>query len=198
MKRLITIGICLGLTSSIYSQQTPTGSPVPGGYTTAQQAASAWYRGGNLMGNTGGSNNLLGTAWNSPLYFITGGTGSANYRTKLNANFTSVTQYTINGYGSSLINTSGYLLLGVDGTSITDNANLYAAKGAFSLLHLNGATASNSYQEYGYRPWMKTGLTFTEPVQFVQKIKQKHTHILHFPSVFLKICRSRLPVNREK
>jgi hypothetical protein len=65
------------------------------------------------------------------------------------------------------VNTSGYLLLGENnktqgGGSIPD---LYQNKGAFSLLHLNGSQSSipggGFTQEYGYRPWMKTGITFT-------------------------------------
>lgn len=59
------------------------------------------------------------------------------------------------------------MLLGFNNTSITDNSNIYTNKGAFSLLHLNGpvtgSTAlTNQYQEFGYRPWMKTGVTFTD------------------------------------
>jgi len=36
---------------------------------------------------------------------------------------------------------------------------LYSQKGAFSQLHINGE--GSNYQEYGYRPWMKTGITLT-------------------------------------
>jgi hypothetical protein len=32
-------------------------------------------------------------------------------------------------------------------------------RGAFSLLHLNG---NGIVQEFGYRPWMKTGITLSD------------------------------------
>lgn len=151
------LGLSLLLTGTTIAQQNPTGSPVPGTYTTAQQAASAWYRGGNLSGNTAGTNNLLGTAWNSPIYFITNGNSSTNYRMKLNGDYTSG-QYLINGFGAADgVNTTGYLLLGNDVNAF------YTAKGAYSLLHLNGqdATGIGNVQEFGYRTWMKTGITYS-------------------------------------
>jgi hypothetical protein len=157
--QFLALGAILFISGTLEAQQIPTGSPVPSGYTTAQQAASAWYRGGNNPGNTAVTNNILGTEWNSPIYFTTAGTTSAFYRMKLNGLFTNNTnQYPINGFNFSTgINTTGYLLLGNDINS------LYSNKGAFSLLHLNGQdnTGVGTVQEYGYRPWMKTGITLT-------------------------------------
>jgi hypothetical protein len=37
--------------------------------------------------------------------------------------------------------------------------SIYNDKGAYSLLHLNGTAP---IQQNGYRPWMKTGITFTD------------------------------------
>lgn len=146
-----------GLIHVGFAQQTPTiNSPTNGGHTSMD----FWSRAGNL--NTG--NNLFGTKWNSPIYTITGNNfGAQSYRMKVNGIFTSqANQYSINGFGwNQNVNTTGYVLIGNNNNSITDNSNIYANKGAFSLLHLNGATASNGYQEFGYRPWMKTGITLT-------------------------------------
>lgn len=110
----------------------------------------------------------MATTWNSPIYWYTDGyAGGSVYqanraRMKLNGTFVPGSQYPINGFNSPQgVNTSGYLLLGNNNNSISDGQSIFNQKGAFSLLHLNGETASNGYQEFGYRPWMKTGVTFT-------------------------------------
>ncbi|MFA5573878.1 MAG: tail fiber domain-containing protein [Brumimicrobium sp.] len=77
-------------------------------------------------------------------------------RMKLNGNVS----YNINGFTQPR---NGYFLIGADNNSISDSKSIYDAdKGPFSLLHLNGVTSSNGFQEYGYRPWMRTGITFTD------------------------------------
>src|SRR3989338_4778019 len=156
----ILLGVILS-GASAYAQQVPTNTD-PVGNLSGRNSEQFWSRAGNT--NLNGTNNVFGTIFNSPIYTITDGTN----RTKLNGRFTPggvSGQYTINGYTfgntQQTVNTSGYMLIGVDGNSITDNLGLYNRKGAFSLLHLNGATASNNYQEFGFRPWMKTGVTFT-------------------------------------
>lgn len=172
-KRFLLIASLLALSNeALIAQQVPTGTP-PANITGAglpdvrDNAQRSWYRGGNPNIGNGAANNIFGTLWNSPIYTVTNGVN----RTKLNGNFTfggPTAQYTINGYGwLQGVNTSGYMLLGFNNTSITDNSNIYTNKGAFSLLHLNGpvtgSTAlTNQYQEFGYRPWMKTGVTFTD------------------------------------
>lgn len=91
-------------------------------------------------------------------YFGTVQNGWLNVRTnnenrmKLNADVS----YSVNGYNQTR---DGYLLIGNDGPLLTGAGNIYAAKGAFSLLHLNGEGAN--VQELGYRPWMRTGMTLT-------------------------------------
>lgn len=138
----------------LISQQDPTAND--GGGRNNQ---NYWSREGNT--DNSGSNNIFGTRFNSPVYTIT----ENKMRMKLNGTFTG-NQYTINGYGfgntNTTINTSGYLLLGNNGPTQT-GGQLYQTKGAFSLLHLNGPDNSPTgfVQEYGFRPWMKTGITFT-------------------------------------
>lgn len=140
-------------TGNIFAQSPPsTGS--------GNANSDFWSRSANNQ-TTGG--NVFGTRWNSPIYTYTGGLASTNARMKVNSIFSGTgNQYTINGYGwNQGVNTTGYVLIGADGTSISGGSQLYNDKGAFSLLHLNGATASNGFQEFGYRPWMQTGITLT-------------------------------------
>lgn len=94
----------------------------------------------------------------NPLLFKT----NAINRMKLNGLYTSGTnQYPIDGFAFGTaptnINTSGYLLLGQE----QQNGNFFNTKGAFSMLHLNGDKGT-FVQELGYRPWMRTGITFTD------------------------------------
>ena len=123
-----------------------------------------WQKGGNST--AGGANSSLGTngTWNAPLFFQTFGVN----RTKLNGNLTAggpTAQYAIDSYGwGSGVNTSGYFLLGGNGPLFQNapaNQSLYNAMGAFSLLHLNGGN-NQIVQQFGYRPWMRTGITFTD------------------------------------
>ena len=160
MKKLKILVMSFLLGGFTYGQG-PIGNP-PSPNTVPNNANSAWYRGGN---NIGGTNpigaNIFGTMWNSPIYTYTNGVN----RTKLNGTFNAATQYTIEGYGTAQgVNTSGYLLLGQDGQTQNGNPSLFNSKGAFSMLHLNGVQNTNGggfVQEFGFRPWMKTGVTFT-------------------------------------
>lgn len=119
-----------------------------------------WSRSGNNQG--GSNNNVFGTKWNSPIYTVTGGISSSNVRMKVNGFFTSpIDQYSINNYGwNQFVNTTGYLGLGTN-TAIGSGQYLWSDKGAFSLLHLNGKNGT-IVQEFGYCPWMQTGITFTD------------------------------------
>src|SRR6218665_1937070 len=142
--------------------QLPTGAPVGTVPPSIPNSSLAWFRGGNLPVGTGGANNIFGTAFNSPIYTET----NTTLREKLNGDYTGAAQYPINGYTSANgVNTSGYLLLGNNTQTQGFLGNIYQTKGAFSLLHLNGVqnsiTGGGFTQEYGYRPWMKTGITFT-------------------------------------
>src|SRR5690606_19866672 len=152
MKKIILAYLLSVVTASLVVAQTP---PTTGRSATSN--ASYWTRGGNTNSPSGG--NLFGTRYNSPIYFITGGGLAQHRRLKLNGDF-GFGQYSINNYGTAQgVNTTGYLLLGTNNTSMADGLNIYENKGAFSMLHLNGE--GSVYQEYGYRPWMKTGVTFT-------------------------------------
>ncbi len=121
----------------------------------------------NVLAQTSAATN----AWSSGRYLgydISNGVNPLLFKTnnlnrmKLNGVYTSLAnQYTIDGFAFGLaptnINTSGYLLLGQE----QQNGNFFNTKGAFSMLHLNG-DKGKFVQELGYRPWMRTGITFTD------------------------------------
>ena len=139
---------------NLNSQQSPTGN-IPANNQTAQ-AGSAWYRGGNSTTTLAGTNNIFGTNWNSGIYTIT----NDFFRMKLNGNV----NYGINGYTNvtnpaNNIGKDGYLLLGPGGTTNSPEP-IYSSslQGAYSLLHLKGFSINPA----GFRPWMKTGITFTD------------------------------------
>lgn len=131
--------------------QAPTGAPPANPNNTNQNAASAWYRGGNFVGGIAGANNIFGTmaGFNSPIYTYTNGVG----RMIVNGDRTP----TINAFN---VNTSGYVGIGEPNYSVlVGGGPFWSTQGPFSLLHLNGQGGG---QELGYRPWMQTGITFTE------------------------------------
>ena len=107
-----------------------------------------------IFGQSSSANNAyLATkylGWNTsngvnPLLFKTNNIG----RMLIGGDLTSMPA--INGYSGT--NRSGYVLMG----------DLNVPKGPFSILHLNGV---NGNQEFGYRPWMKTGITLTDNGDF--------------------------------
>lgn len=155
MKNILSTITLLLLLYPAHAQVPQQGVP-PSNTSVNAQAGAAWYRGGNNgppSGLTG--DNTFGTRWNSPIYTITNGQN----RMKLNGDLTG-SQYSINGYTAAQgVNTSGYLLLG-NATTVgnVSNASIYGQMGAFSLLHLNGSSTG----ELAYRPWMQTGVTFTD------------------------------------
>jgi hypothetical protein len=105
--------------SALHAQQVPTiNSPANGG----QSDANFWARSGNLGAGVNNQNNIFGTKWNSPIYTVTGNGfgGGQTYRMKVNGIFLPPTQYSINGYSSPQVNTTGYVLIGQNNTSITD------------------------------------------------------------------------------
>jgi len=108
-----------------------------------------WQKGGNSI--SGGANSSFGTnsTWNAPIFFQSFGLN----RMKLNG----TVNYTVNGFAGQR---DGYLLLGF---SQTYASSLFtgATSGAYSQLHLNGPNGS-FVQNGGYRPWMQTGVTFTD------------------------------------
>lgn len=147
---------------SVFAQQAPTNTAPAGAGPSGQNNQQFWSRAGNSNFPGTNTNNIFGTLWNSPIYTVTNGFN----RTKLNGSFTtSANQYDIDGYTTfgntnATVNTSGYMLLGPNGTFQTQpGLSIYNDKGAYSLLHLNGTAP---IQQNGYRPWMKTGITFTD------------------------------------
>ncbi|MBI3240024.1 MAG: hypothetical protein HYZ43_14470 [Flavobacteriia bacterium] len=145
-KTILQIGfIFVGI--SAFAQQIPTtNSPsVPAQNGTNDRAF--WSRAGNSQIN--GSNNIFGTLWNSPIYTQTAGVN----RTKLNGTFS----YMVNG---SMQPRDGYMFIGPNAVGSSNlNSFIYQDRGAFSLLHLNG---TGVIQEFGFRSWMKTGITLTD------------------------------------
>jgi hypothetical protein len=147
MKKILKLSSLLALNLSVFGQQIPTGPAIPSGAPVPIQAGHAWYRGGNNLGGDGGTKNIFGTMWNSPIYTYTTGFG----RMKLNGNTTN----SIDGYNTPK---DGYLWLGhSQGFANT----LYTGTGPYSLLHLNGRDQT-FIQTFGHRNWMRTGITFTD------------------------------------
>jgi len=152
MKKLIFLLILSATMFVAVAQVAPTGQTNP-------QQNQYWSRSGNIYnGSTPVGSNILGFSsdYNSPIYIETYGL----YRMKISSTFSSTTQYSINGFGwANGVNTSGYVGIGAN-----DNVNggqLWTNKGPFSLLHLNGDNNTGWVQEFGYRTWMKTGITIT-------------------------------------
>ena len=156
MKILLSVG-SIALSAFCWAQQPPTvNNPNNGGANNV----NFWSR----AGNTNGTNNILGTRWNSPIYFITGGLTQQTYRMRLNGEYgLSAAQYGVNGFGAGAINTSGYLGLGFNTQQIWSQNGVGGSPdpGPFSLLHLNGRD-QGFVQDFGFRPWMKTGITLTD------------------------------------
>lgn len=146
MKKIYLLLGTIMIGSLAFSQSIPQGNP-PGNNVNAQ-ANAAWYRGGNNFGGPAGGANIFGTLWNSPIYTQTFGVN----RTKLNGNVS----YTVNGFNAIR---NGFYLLGQDATVSSNGGSLYSTKGAFSQFHIHG---SGIVQEFGFRPWMKTGITLTD------------------------------------
>ena len=112
----------------------------------SQQGGQFWRINGNF--NTNPANNFLGTTNNFGLMLRTNDTRRFNINRTL--------FYPINGYNG---NRSGNILIARD---VPINNLLYSDNfGAYSLLHLSGS-AGNFVQNGGYRPWMITGVTFTD------------------------------------
>ncbi|MBI3502669.1 MAG: hypothetical protein HY063_12835 [Bacteroidetes bacterium] len=157
--------------TKMFAQQVPTGAANGTLAPTLANSSFSWFRGGNNIAGNGAANNVMATNFNSPIYWGTNGNLASNtgsgLKMKLNGLFTAGTQYPINGYPtaafpapSTSVNTTGYLLLSINNLGVSGNPIMGTQnQGAFSQLHLNGD--GTFVQEFGYRPWMKTGVTFT-------------------------------------
>lgn len=150
----ITIVAAMLLSASLFAQQGPIGPAINPNVNTALKANHAWYRGGNNLGGPAGSKNIFGTMWNSPIYTYTNGVGRGIRNGDRNQN--------INGFN---VNTNGYMGLGPNSIGAGHNNGLWEDIGPFSLLHLNGVTAPGDFVfPGGYRPWMRTGITFSDQI----------------------------------
>ncbi|MBV6461599.1 MAG: hypothetical protein HJHJAOHD_01729 [Flavobacteriales bacterium] len=87
-------------------------------------------------------------------FFTTGNT----QRMHINQN----RQSNINGYA---VSTAGFIGMGGNGMNLW-GSNSAIGVGPFSLLHLNDATGNLSAEDRGYRPWMKTGISYTSNEDF--------------------------------
>lgn len=112
--------------------------------------AQNWRVGGNTNAQLGGNPPNLGTTQNTPLNFITNGVNRMHINQNRNAAIGGV-------FGGFNVITNGYVGIG------PNTGNIWTNKGPFSLLHLNGGQvgAFGGVQEFGFRPWMQTGISFT-------------------------------------
>ena len=129
--------------------QKPTG-PARGTFPPiAPNTSIPWLRGGNLVAGTGGFDNIFGTFFNSPIYTHTNGKN----RMIVNGDKTT----TINSYPGQV--TDGFVGIGAN-TALQGFPWNGPAAGPFSLLHLNSGVGG-FVQQFGWRPWMKYGITST-------------------------------------
>lgn len=141
MKQLFFTGLACILVNQINAQSTTAGVGI---------------------GNVWAANKFLGWDGSSGVNPLLFKTNNLN-RMKING-FYGAGQYTVNGYvGTTLgIDRSGYVLMGKDMPMSWGGPNeLYSNYGAFSQLHLNGGIGAD-VQQFGYRPWMQAGVTFTD------------------------------------
>ena len=153
MKTKIYLGL-MTLGFNAIAQQNPTGvAPpafTPNNLPAVHDAVErAWYRGGNFSGGTAGANNIFGTMWNSPIYTQT----NAKTRMVINGDRT----VGINAYLGQV--TDGFIGIGANTAAQGFPFNGTNA-GPFSLLHLNSGVGT-FVQSFGWRPWMKYGITST-------------------------------------
>ena len=116
-------------------------------YAQSTSPTNTWLAGRHLGFDASNGNNIFGTRWNSGIYTIT----NNQFRMQLNGSI----NYPVNGFNGVR---DGYLLIG------RQMGNNYGAgNGAYSQLHLNGSNfVNNNMPSLGYRPWMQTGVTFTD------------------------------------
>lgn len=81
-------------------------------------------------------------------------------------------QSNINGYN---VATPGYVGIGLNSMNLWGNTNSLGV-GPFSLLHLNGEKINYSAEDRGYRPWMKTGISYSSNVDFAYVGYRGFTH----------------------
>ena len=121
-----------------------------------------WKLGGNLgtgIDAVNATNNILGTNINVPLRVATNGTE------RMIVNGQRTTQIGLVGasIGNFTVNTTGFVGIGPNTTHPLYHPNgVWTDIGPFTLLHLHGVVNSNDFAtDWGYRPWMRTGVSFT-------------------------------------
>ncbi len=142
MKKIKILVASLIIGSIAYAQQPPTGGAGGGAF---------WRKGGNNIGN---GFNIFGTMFNSPIYTYTNGVGRGIRNGDRTPN--------INGFN---VNTSGYMGIGPNSVGSGHSNGFWQDVGPYSLLHLNGVTTGSDFVfPGGYRPWMRTGITFSDQI----------------------------------
>ncbi len=94
---------------------------------------------GRNSGNSGISNYIFGTFWNSPIHTYTDGTNRTRLNVSLVTNLNRVFSHDDSGYFG--IAPNGY----------------FATNTPWSMLHLDGDN-NTPYSGNGWRKWMKTGV----------------------------------------
>ncbi len=110
-----------------------------------------------VIGQSTTNNNLPG---NGKFLGYDAGGVDLNFRTN-NINRMRLMQTGTNTIDQYTVNTSGNLVLS------SDPIFLNSGYRPFSLLHLNGQGNSGGPQPWGYRPWMRDGITFTHNSDFM-------------------------------
>jgi hypothetical protein len=147
MKKLILLGavasLLYGTTVSAQSSFATTNSLIP-----------PQFLGFNGTGPGGAKTLQIRNNYNLPIEMYTNGI----QRMHINQNKTLGVANAIDGFQ---VNTSGFVGIG------PNTGNLWNTTGPFTLLHLNGETAPGDFaQQWGYRPWMRTGISFTDQVDY--------------------------------
>jgi hypothetical protein len=108
------------------------------------QVSSPWVQGGNTVAGT--QSQTIGSDNNRNFRIETNNIQRAMFNRNVN--------YTISGYNAQH---NGYMLLG---TQSAGNNPLYnGTRGPYSQLHIAGLNGGAT--QSGYRPWMRTGVTYT-------------------------------------
>ena len=138
IKYMFMLPVIAGMLQT-HAQQGPTKNNPVSPLLNGTNAGNFWSRAGNTL--LGGTNNIFGTMWNSPIYTVTNGIN----RTRLNGNLITP----IFGVNQ---NVSGYF--GIDPNGY------FSTNSPMSMLHLHSSNVP--VFTTGWRRWMKTGMLVEE------------------------------------
>ena len=138
IKYMFMLPVIAGMLQT-HAQQGPTKNNPVSPLLNGTNAGNFWSRAGNTL--LGGTNNIFGTMWNSPIYTVTNGIN----RTRLNGNLITP----IFGVNQ---NVSGYFGISPQG--------FFANNSPWAMLHLDGP--NNTPFLGDWRRWMRTGVYMRE------------------------------------